>query len=77
MNTDDELEETEIEGFDSQAQTLFCRDAVHNQLVQVTANAVRLVSSSSRQLLHKWVASLGFSINVATANATQVLFSLH
>ncbi|KAK1280307.1 DNA damage-binding protein 1 [Acorus gramineus] len=75
MNTDDELEETEIEGFDSQTQTLFCGDAVHNQLVQVTANAVRLVSSSSRQLLHQWVAPTGFSINVATANATQVLLA--
>jgi hypothetical protein len=35
MNLEDELEETEIEGFSSQVQTLFCHDAVHNQLVQV------------------------------------------
>ena len=35
MNLEDELEETEIEGFDSQVQTLFCHDAVYNQLVQV------------------------------------------
>ncbi|MCI12479.1 DNA damage-binding protein 1, partial [Trifolium medium] len=35
MNLEDELEETEIEGFCSQVQTLFCHDAVHNQLVQV------------------------------------------
>jgi len=37
MNLEDELEETEIEGFCSQVQTLFCHDAVHNQLVQVSA----------------------------------------
>lgn len=36
MNSEDELEETEIEGFYSQAQTLFCQDAIHNQLVQVS-----------------------------------------
>lgn len=36
MNLEDELEETEIEGFCSQVQTLFCHDAVHNQLVQVS-----------------------------------------
>lgn len=35
MNPEDELEETEIEGFDSQFQTLFCSDAVFNQLIQV------------------------------------------
>ncbi|XP_043699363.1 DNA damage-binding protein 1 isoform X2 [Telopea speciosissima] len=75
MNSDDELEETEIEGFYSQAQTLFCHDAVHNQLVQVTANSVRLVSSTSRELRHEWTSPSGFSVNVATANATQVLLA--
>lgn len=35
MNMEDELEETEIQGFSSQVQTLFCHDAVFNQLVQV------------------------------------------
>ncbi|KAB1222712.1 DNA damage-binding protein 1 [Morella rubra] len=37
MNLEDELEETEIEGFCSQVQTLFCHDAVYNQLVQALA----------------------------------------
>lgn len=36
MNIEDELEETEIEGFCSQVQTLFCHYAVYNQLVQVS-----------------------------------------
>ena len=35
MNRVDELEETEIKGFLSEVRTLFCHDAVHNQLVQV------------------------------------------
>ncbi|KAM7524858.1 hypothetical protein LguiA_014760 [Lonicera macranthoides] len=73
MNLEDELEETEIEGFFSQAQTLFCHDAVYNQLVQVTSASVRLVSSTSRELRNEWFAPSGYSINVATANATQVL----
>ncbi|XP_010906318.1 DNA damage-binding protein 1a [Elaeis guineensis] len=75
MNMDDELEETEIEGFDAQAQTLFCHNAMHDQLVQVTANSVRLVSSTSRALLDQWNASSGFSVNVATANASQILLA--
>ncbi|XP_076949712.1 DNA damage-binding protein 1-like [Bidens hawaiensis] len=75
MNMEDELEETEIEGFCSEVQTLFCHDAVHNQLVQVTSSSVRLVSSISRELRHEWHAPKGFSINVATANASQVLLA--
>ncbi|KAF4379378.1 hypothetical protein F8388_013596 [Cannabis sativa] len=75
MNLEDELEETEIEGFCSQVQTLFCHDAVHNQLVQVTSSSVRLVSSETRVLKNEWNAPSGFSINVATANATQVLLA--
>ena len=35
MNMDDELEESEIEGFCAEAQTLFCQNAIHDQLVQV------------------------------------------
>lgn len=35
MNIEDELEETEIEGFCSNVQTLFCHDAAYDQLVQV------------------------------------------
>ncbi|KAE8668377.1 DNA damage-binding protein 1 [Hibiscus syriacus] len=75
MNLEDELEETEIEGFNSQVQTLFCHDAVYNQFVQVTSNSVRLVSSISRELLNEWNAPSGYSVNVATANATQVLLA--
>ncbi|KAF9666475.1 hypothetical protein SADUNF_Sadunf16G0233100 [Salix dunnii] len=74
MNIEDELEETEIEGFCSQVQTLFCHCAVFNQLVQVTSSSVRLVNSTTRELRQEWNAPSGFSINVATANATQVCF---
>ncbi|KAG0461871.1 hypothetical protein HPP92_020347 [Vanilla planifolia] len=75
MNMEDELEETEIEGFYAQAQTLFCQNALHDQLIQVTASSVRLVSCTTRELLDMWNAPPGFSINVATANATQVLLA--
>ncbi|XP_020599967.1 DNA damage-binding protein 1 [Phalaenopsis equestris] len=76
MNMEDELEETEIDGFYAQAQTLFCQNALHDQLVQVTASSVRLVSCTSRELQDQWNAPAGFSVNVATANATQVLLAI-
>ncbi|KAF2317850.1 hypothetical protein GH714_041167 [Hevea brasiliensis] len=76
MNPEDELEETEIEGFCSQVQTLFCHYAVYNQLVQVTSSCVRLVSSTTREFRTEWNAPSGYSINVATANATQQVIEL-
>jgi DNA damage-binding protein 1 len=35
MNKENELAETDIEGFDSETQTLVCGSAIHNQLIQV------------------------------------------
>nr|CAB3464268.1 unnamed protein product [Digitaria exilis] len=75
MNMEDELEETEIEGFDAQTQTLFCQNAINDLLIQVTANSVRLVSCTSRELVDQWNAPAGFSVNVASANASQVLLA--
>lgn len=43
---------------------------------QVTSSSVRLVSSTTRELKAEWNAPDNYSINVATANATQVLFLL-
>lgn len=53
MNLDDELEETEIEGFCSQVQTLFCHDAIHNQLVQVGSGFIFLSCAFLFSLLLK------------------------
>jgi DNA damage-binding protein 1 len=75
INSDDELEETEIQGFVCNAPSLFCQDAIHDQLVQVTADSVRLVSASSRELLFEWRDPSVLSITVATANSTQVLLA--
>jgi len=75
MNAEDELEETEIDGFDSEAQTLFCHNAVYDQLVQVTASSLRLVDAKTRRQLTEWKAPAPISINVATANVSQVLLA--
>ncbi|CDY50606.1 BnaC03g43970D, partial [Brassica napus] len=42
MNRVDELEETEIKGFLSEVRTLFCHDAVHNQIVQTFSDLLIL-----------------------------------
>lgn len=75
MNSEDELEETEIEGFDSEAQTLFCQNALYDQLIQITASSLRLVNAASRSQRTEWKAPPGLSINVATASSSQVLLA--
>eukprot|EP00850_Spirogloea_muscicola_P009452 SM000053S17409 [mRNA] locus=s53:248703:257116:+ [translate_table: standard] len=75
INADDELDETEVEGFDPEAQTLFCGNAVHDQLVQVTAGCLRLVDAATLKAIAEWKAPSGITINVATANASQVLLA--
>ncbi|KAM0921927.1 hypothetical protein ACQ4PT_006526 [Festuca glaucescens] len=75
MNMEDVLEEMEIEGFDAQTQTLFCQNGISDLLIQITANSVRLVSCTSRELVDQWNAPEGFSVNVASANASQVLLA--
>ncbi|KAK7289652.1 hypothetical protein RIF29_03457 [Crotalaria pallida] len=43
---------------------------------QVTSNSVRLVSSTTRELRNEWYAPSGFSVNVATAKATQGILGI-
>ncbi|KAL7089468.1 hypothetical protein ACP275_13G188400 [Erythranthe tilingii] len=75
MNLENDLKECQIQGFSSDVETLFCHDAIHDQLVQVTSNAVRLVSSTTRELCGSWVVPADCSIIVATANVSQVLLA--
>jgi DNA damage-binding protein 1 len=35
INKEDELDETEIDGFENEEQTLFCCNALHDQFLQV------------------------------------------
>ncbi|CAA7023319.1 unnamed protein product [Microthlaspi erraticum] len=75
MNPEGKLQGTEIKGLLSQVQTLSCHSAMYSQLVQVTPNSVRLVSFTSGELRDEWHAPVGSTVNVATANASQVLLA--
>ena len=63
MNMEDELDETDVPGFDGGAQTLLCASVAHGQLLQVTAAGARLVSAGTLQLLASWApaAAMAFS----------------
>ena len=76
INVEDELDETDVPGFDGASQTLLCLNAAHDQFLQVTAAEVRLVSAATRQLVTAWKPAPGQAINAAAANAGQVLLGL-
>lgn len=67
----DELEEKSIPGFESEKSSLYCGDAVHGQMLQVTESSVRLVDASSLQLIAQWPTDAAASITVASANYSQ------
>ena len=48
---DDELDEAEISGFDAAAQTLYCGNTLHDQLVQVGKTKRCFLVAPSCQLL--------------------------
>lgn len=75
INDSDELEETEVDGFESDAQTLLCANVIHDQLIQVTAASLRLVDATTLQQVREWKSSTGVGINVAAANSSQVLLA--
>lgn len=76
INADDELDEAEIAGFDAGSQTLYCGNTRYDQLLQVTANGVRLVSASEgHALLSSWSPPAGLHVNVAAGGPTQVLLA--
>eukprot|EP00798_Chlamydomonas_sp_ICE-L_P003904 gene3904-13974_t len=77
INADDELDEAEITGFDGGAQTLYCSNTLHGQLVQVTSSSVRVMTLAEGEggdgaLQFEWKPKPGSAINMASGSATQV-----
>lgn len=73
MNENDELDEADIAGFDSSVPTLWCSNVVHDQIVQITNGEVRMVNLASQELVSSWKPPQGKTINIATANPSQVV----
>eukprot|EP00291_Cryptomonas_curvata_P008383 CAMPEP_0172198090 /NCGR_PEP_ID=MMETSP1050-20130122/27879_1 /TAXON_ID=233186 /ORGANISM="Cryptomonas curvata, Strain CCAP979/52" /LENGTH=486 /DNA_ID=CAMNT_0012874843 /DNA_START=773 /DNA_END=2230 /DNA_ORIENTATION=- len=51
---DEEMVETDIDGFDGAVHSLYCGNCVGDALVQVTERGVRLVSASMKTLVAQW-----------------------
>ncbi|GMH52129.1 hypothetical protein TL16_g01162 [Triparma laevis f. inornata] len=65
---EDEMEETEIDGFSSTSPTLFASNVNNDLFVQVTPTSALLVSASSRQLVDSYNPPANTKITVASGN---------
>lgn len=67
--TGEELEETEIAGFEAEQSTLFCGNVTHNQLIQITSKAIFLVDCESLTQVAVWKPSPESNITCASVNS--------
>ena len=73
---DEEVEETQLEGFDCLQQTLFCGNIFQNDqevLLQVTATSIRLISTQQRRVLSEWIPPQ--NITLISTNNIQIVCS--
>ncbi|KAK3102365.1 hypothetical protein FSP39_010832 [Pinctada imbricata] len=73
MLNGEEVEETELAGFESDQQTFLCANVVHNQLIQITPLSVRLISCETQRLVSEWRHPGGKNISLASCNTCQVI----
>jgi DNA damage-binding protein 1 len=76
LNSENELEEVDIEGFASDESTIACVNVTGNQYIQVTASRIRLISCQTRTLVAEWTPGPGLRINVAAVNPSQIVVAL-
>lgn len=69
----DEVEEVDLEGFQSDLQTFFCGNTSENKMVQITSASVRLICLESKRLVNEWTVPSCKSINVVSCNGHQAV----
>ncbi|XP_059156437.1 DNA damage-binding protein 1-like [Physella acuta] len=71
--TGEEVEETELPGFDGDHQTFICTNVCFNQILQITQASMRLLSSTPGGLASEWKHPEGRNISLACCNQSQVV----
>ncbi|XP_060861972.1 DNA damage-binding protein 1 [Metopolophium dirhodum] len=69
----EEVEEIDLEGFQSELQTFYCGNTSDNKMVQITSASVRLICLESKCLVSEWNVPDGKSINVVSCNGHQAV----
>jgi len=69
----EEVEEIDLEGFQSDLQTFYCGNTSKDKMVQITSASVRLICLESKCLVSEWNVPDNKSINVVSCNGHQVV----
>lgn len=69
----EEVEETEVPGFNAGQQTFLCANVCHNQIIQITPSAVRLIDRTSKKSISEWSHPGGKNISVGSCNKSQAV----
>ncbi|XP_015904539.1 DNA damage-binding protein 1 [Parasteatoda tepidariorum] len=72
----EEVEETNVSGIDISQQTYLCANVRFDQIIQVTATSIRLISRPTKKVLSQWMPPHGETICVVSANASQLVLAL-
>uniref|UniRef100_A0A6B2KWM0 DNA damage-binding protein 1 n=1 Tax=Arcella intermedia TaxID=1963864 RepID=A0A6B2KWM0_9EUKA len=72
----EELEETEIQGFLLDQQTLYCGNVIGNQYIQITMKAVNLIDAVTESKVATWTTPEDSKISVCSANFQQVAIAI-
>lgn len=67
----EEVEEIDLEGFQSDLQTFYCGNTPFNKMVQITSSSVRLICRETKSLVSEWNSPTG--INVVSCNGQQAV----
>ncbi len=72
----EEVEATDLPGFDTSQQTLHCGNVRDDFILQVTGTSIRLISISRKQMTNEWSPEAkqeGAGISVVSCNSTQIV----
>ncbi|CAL1299313.1 unnamed protein product [Larinioides sclopetarius] len=72
----EDIEEKHLPGFDVSQQTFLCANVRFDQIVQVTASSIRLLSRPTKQVLSHWEPPPDQIICVVSANMSQVVCAI-
>lgn len=69
----EEVEEIDLEGFQSDLQTFYCGNTSNNKMIQITSASVRLICLETKRLVSEWNVPACKSINVVSCNGQQAV----
>lgn len=73
---EEEVEETEIEGFSAEESTLFCSNVIGNQFIQITSTAINLIDCYTKKRNDSWKPDTKITSSSVNPTSGQILVAM-